>query len=105
MSPEEWKFVLAHEYLHAGLDHAGRCQGRDRFLWNVACDYVINDWLTEMGIGHMPEVGVLYDRELHGLSAEAIYDVILEKARKYKKLGTFRGYDKPELFTAIGVTR
>lgn len=32
LDEEEWKFVLAHEYLHAGLDHAGRCQGRDRFL-------------------------------------------------------------------------
>ena len=29
------------------MDHAGRSQGRDRFLWNVACDYVINDWLAE----------------------------------------------------------
>ena len=47
----------------------------------------------------MPEVGVLYDRELHGLSAEAIYDMILEKARKYKKLGTFRGYDKGDIFS------
>ena len=99
LSWEEWKFVLAHEYLHAGLDHAGRCQGRDRFLWNVACDYVINDWLTEMNIGHSPGIGVLYDPDLHGMSAEAIYDLIIEKARVYRKLSTFRGYDKGDIFS------
>ncbi len=26
---EEWKFVLAHEYLHAGLQHHARRNGRD----------------------------------------------------------------------------
>lgn len=50
-SEEEWIFVLAHEYLHAGLQHQKRCNGRDFFLWNIACDYVINDWLHEMEIG------------------------------------------------------
>ena len=49
-SEEEWIFVLAHEYLHAGLQHQKRCNGRDFFLWNIACDYVINDWLHEMCI-------------------------------------------------------
>ena len=57
-SEEEWKFVLAHEYLHAGLCHHKRCQGRDTYLWNVACDYVINDWLNEMQIGVMPSEGL-----------------------------------------------
>ena len=45
---EEWKFVLAHEYLHAGLEHDKRSQGREAYLWNIACDFVINDWLREM---------------------------------------------------------
>ena len=31
-SEEEWIFVLAHEYLHAGLQHQKRCNGRDFFL-------------------------------------------------------------------------
>lgn len=95
---EEWKFVLAHEYLHAGLCHHKRCQGRDSYLWNVACDYVINDWLHEMQIGTMPREGLLYDKTLHGLSAEAIYDRIVRELRKYKKLKTFRGYGKGDIF-------
>lgn len=89
---EEWKFVLAHEFLHAGLQHHKRCLGRDKYLWNVACDYVINDWLHEMKIGKMPEEGLLYDKELHGFSAEAIYDIIIKQMRKFKKHATFRGF-------------
>lgn len=95
---EEWKFVLAHEYLHAGLCHYERCQGRDRYLWNVACDYVINDWLHEMRIGDMPEEGLLYDKELHAMSAEAIYDLIVKQMRKFKKHATFRGYRQGDIF-------
>lgn len=89
---EEWKFVLAHEYLHAGLEHHKRCQGRDPYLWNIACDFVINDWLLEMQIGSMPRNGLLYDETLHGLSAESIYDQIQADFRKFSKMETFRGY-------------
>ena len=56
LSLEEWKFVLAHEYLHAGLQHHRRCNGRDHYLWNIACDFVINGWLREIQIGTMPGI-------------------------------------------------
>ena len=72
LSGAELHFVLAHEYLHAGLQHQKRCQGRDPYLWNIACDYVINAWLLEMGIGAMPDQGLLYDESLKELSAETI---------------------------------
>ena len=91
LSDQEWRFVLAHEYLHAGLMHHRRAEGRDRYLWNVACDYCVNGWLKDMGIGEMPSE-VLYDRELKDLSAEAIYDKIVKEIRKYRKLSTLRGY-------------
>ena len=96
LSLEEWKFVLAHEYLHAGLDHAGRCKGRDRYLWNIAADYAINDWLQEMQVGEMPD-WVLYDEALHGMSAESIYDLIVTQLRRYRKHATFRGYGKGDI--------
>lgn len=97
LSFEEWKFVLAHEYLHAGLMHHERCNGRDHYLWNVACDFVINGWLHELQIGSMPEDGLLYDPDLKDLSAESIYDRILSDLRKYEKLNTFRGYHKGDI--------
>lgn len=98
LDEEELKFVLAHEYLHAGLQHHLRCQGRNPYLWNVACDFVVNGWLVEMEVGHMPEEGLLYDESLKGLSAEAIYDLLLEDMRKYGKMDTFRGYGKGDIF-------
>ena len=87
----QWRFVLAHEYLHAGLNHNERCAGRDAYLWNIACDFVINGWLQEMQIGQMPADGLLYDESLKGMSAESIYDLIVSDLRKYKKLDTFHG--------------
>ena len=97
LSQEELKFVLAHEYLHAGLMHHDRCNGRDHYLWNVACDYVINGWLHELGIGVMPTDGLLYDSGLSGLSAESIYDMMLSEFKKYSKLNTFRGFHKGDI--------
>lgn len=102
LSKEEWKFVLAHEFLHAGLAHHKRCLGRDKYLWNVACDYVINDWLAEMNIGTMPEEGLLYDKALHGMSAEAIYDLIVREMRKFKKHATFRGFGHGDMMSDHG---
>lgn len=88
---EECRFVMAHELLHVALEHQKRRRGRDAELWNVACDYVINGWLIEMGIGRPPLLGLLHDPELKGLSAEAIYDRIVCDLRRFRKLRTFRG--------------
>jgi predicted metal-dependent peptidase len=87
----ECRFVMAHELLHVGLRHDVRCQGRDPFLWNVACDYVINGWLVEMGLGELPKIGTLHDVDLKGLSAEAVYDHIVTDIRRYRKLSTLCG--------------
>jgi predicted metal-dependent peptidase len=90
LPPEEMKFVMAHEFLHAALRHDLRQEWRDGYLWNVACDFVINGWLSEMAIGERPE-GVLFDKELKGFSAEEIYDRIANDMRTYRKLATLRG--------------
>lgn len=87
----ELRFVFAHELLHVGLNHHCRHMGRDPYLWNVACDFAINHWLIEMGVGSMPKVGGLYDPELKNLSAEEIYHRIATDLRRYRKLLTFRG--------------
>ncbi len=88
---EECRFVMAHELLHVGLRHDSRCEGRDPFLWNVACDYVINGWLVELAVGHMPRLGLLYDPTLKGESAETIYHRLATDLRRARKLRTFRG--------------
>ena len=52
---------------------------------NVACDYIINGWLVEMGVGQMPE-GLLYDVHFKGMSAESVYDKLCENIRYYLSL-------------------
>ena len=96
-SEDEWRFVLAHEYLHAGLQHNTRCDWRDPYLWNIACDYVINGWLKEMCIGTMPPEGLMFDESLKGRSAEDIYDLIMQDMRRQSKQLTFRGYSKGDI--------
>lgn len=91
LSEQQARFVIAHELLHVGLYHQGRRQGRDPFLWNVACDYVINNWLTEMGIGEFPYFGALNDPSVSGKSAEEVYSLICQDLRRYRKLATLKG--------------
>jgi len=86
----ERRFVIAHELLHAGLRHDTRVGWRDPFLWNVACDYVINGWLADMGVGDLPE-SALYDPALRGQSAEEVYDRIVTDRGRLRKIATLRG--------------
>ncbi|MBT2415347.1 hypothetical protein J7I94_33255 [Streptomyces sp. ISL-12] len=90
LDDEEWRFVLAHEMLHAALRHGDRAGARDPFLFNVACDYVVNGWLVEMRVGVMPD-GLLYDPSLAGLSAEEVYDRVAGDPRRARRLATPRG--------------
>lgn len=99
LSRDELRFVMAHEFLHAGLLHHQRSLGRDPYLWNVACDFVINGWLLEMGVGSMPQEGLLYDQRLAGRSAEEIYDEIVRDLRASRKYNTFRGAGQGDIMS------
>ena len=90
LSSPEWRFVLAHEMLHAALGHDRRALGREPYLWNVACDYVINGWLVAMAVGQLPD-GCLYDQQLTGMSAESVYDTLTTDLRRARKLLTMGG--------------
>lgn len=92
----EWRFILAHEMLHAALRHGERRGARDPYLHNVAADYVVNGWLVEMGIGEMPE-GLLYDAELRDLSVEEVYDRITGDLRRMRRLATLRGKGRGDI--------
>ncbi|RYX84607.1 peptidase [bacterium] len=91
LNEQATRFVMAHELLHAGLRHDIRRGTRDPYLWNVACDFVINDWLLEMAIGEPPALGMLHDVGFRGWGAEAIYDHITQNLRRFRRLATMRG--------------
>jgi predicted metal-dependent peptidase len=59
MGDEERKFVVAHECFHPMLEHNFRRGERQHKRWNKAGDYVINQLLTDEGIGKMPQFGLL----------------------------------------------
>ncbi|MFJ5552703.1 hypothetical protein [Streptomyces sp. NPDC093225] len=90
LTDPEWRFVLAHEMLHAALRHGERRGPRDPYLFNVAADYVVNGWLVEMAVGEMPE-GLLYDPDLRDLSVEEVYDRVATDLRRRRRLSTLRG--------------
>ena len=92
LSLEQCKFVVAHEVLHAGLCHASRRNGRDPYLWNVACDFVINDWLVAMRVGSPPDCP-LFDEELRGWPADDIYLRLAADLRVRRRVCTLRGDD------------
>lgn len=98
LSREECRFVIAHELLHAGLQHSERRLGRNPFLWNVACDYTVNSWLVDMQVGEMPQ-GCLYDEAYKDWSAESIYEELIKEIRKNQKLNTLRGYGKGDIIS------
>jgi predicted metal-dependent peptidase len=49
MTLDETKGVICHEIMHCVFLHMFRMGARDRYNWNVATDYVINDLLTKEG--------------------------------------------------------
>ena len=98
----EIRFIYVHELLHVALMHHSRAQGRDALMWNFACDFVINGWLVEMGVGTLPSIGVLYDPRLQGMSAEAVYDLLAQDPKRCKNLRGFRGKLGDVLITPRG---
>ena len=43
LSAAQTQFVLAHEALHCALSHFARREHRVQKLWDLACDFAIND--------------------------------------------------------------
>ncbi len=80
MDQEETVGVMAHEVMHVTMKHNLRRGDRDPELWNIACDFAINDILIEAGFV-LPK-DVLYDEQYKGLMAEAIFDRLPEDAKE-----------------------
>lgn len=77
LSAAEAKFVLAHETAHCAYLHPFRRKGRDSQLWNVACDYVVNQMLVRDGL--TPVKGCLLDAQYANMSSEAVYAKLMSQ--------------------------
>lgn len=77
LTPEELEGILAHEVSHCALGHHCHRGSRNKRLWNAACDYAINPILLKNGLA-LP-AGALVSPDYEGLSAEQIYDRLLQE--------------------------
>jgi hypothetical protein len=97
----ELRYIVAHMSLHAGLLHASRRKGRDTFVWNVACDYCVNGWLSRIEPLRRsctaPKEGLLLSPVYDGKSPEDIYEELIQYPKLTRKLATFAGDVKPDI--------
>ena len=78
LNKDEQIFVMAHEVWHCVMLHFLRKESRDPQLWNIATDMEINSLLKDDGFKVIKDC-LLPPEEWKGLSAEKIYDKLLEK--------------------------
>lgn len=82
LTRQECTGVLAHEACHIAFLHHLRIGTRNPMLWNVACDFAINLILKESGFT-LPANGLI-DQKYAGMSAEHIYDLLIDDIKNGK---------------------
>ena len=80
---EEQTFVFAHEICHIAFDHIFRSEGKDKELWNIATDSIINAFLKQDGLP-MVEGGVDIPDAIN-YDAEEMYKKLLEEKKQQKQ--------------------
>ncbi|UFH58138.1 vWA domain-containing protein [Sulfurovum mangrovi] len=75
----EVEFILSNGAMHAVLGHMERCSGRDKWLWQEACDFAVNAMLVKNGL-QAPEY-VNYQPQFEGMYAEEIYSQLKEEMK------------------------
>ena len=76
-------FVLAHEVCHVAFNHILRSEGKDKELWNIATDGVINQLLQKDGL-EIIEKAINIPAGLN-LDAEALYEKLLQERKKIEE--------------------
>ena len=79
ITDEEQTFIFAHEICHIAFDHIFRSEGKDKDLWNIATDSVINSFLKQDGLPIVE--GVVDIPEAINYDAEEMYKKLLEEKK------------------------
>tara|TARA_B100001287_G_scaffold84647_1_gene70735 strand:- start:2822 stop:4090 length:1269 start_codon:yes stop_codon:yes gene_type:complete len=86
LSNKEIEFVIAHEILHCVFDHIIRREDRDAIIYNIACDYIVNNTLVRDKIGEpVKMIQIFQDWKYDGWTSEEVYDEIHKKAEENGK--------------------
>lgn len=101
LSDSELDFVLMHEILHVALRHCKRTGDRDPFLFNIACDIVVNSNIMRSNNDDPKTITIREygesmhktptDEEGHLFTAEEVYEMLLKKENKKKKSESGKG--------------
>jgi len=79
LTVSEVEFILSNGAMHAVLGHMERRGGRDKWLWQEACDFAVNAMLVKNGL-QAPEY-VNYQPQFEGMYAEEIYAQLKEEMK------------------------
>lgn len=83
LSDGEMIFGFAHELGHIIFEHMTRRGDKEPQVWNMAGDYIINNMLIREGVGtQITTVPILADRKYEGMTADEVYDDLMENAVK-----------------------
>ena len=84
-SKDEITYLYAHTLLHIVLKHPYRQKTRDKYIWNQACDVVINNILSTFeNVGTRPADEVL-DLTLNDKCVEEVYVILYKKKEELSK--------------------
>ena len=79
---EEITYLYAHTLLHIVLKHPYRQKTRDSYIWNKACDIVINNILsTFINVGSRP-TDEIFDLTLKDKCVEEVYEILYKKKKE-----------------------
>ncbi len=79
----EQNALLLHEVLHMALLHCIRIGRRDRLIWNIAADIVVNGLIGMNTSFQLPD-GAIINYGFKDESAEEIYEALLKNKEKIK---------------------
>lgn len=85
LDQDEIVFLVGHELGHCIFEHFLRVDKRDKKLWNMAGDYVINLMLERERIGRViTTVPILLDNKYRGFATEEVYEDLVKNGAKEK---------------------
>ena len=82
ITDEEQMFVFTHEICHIAFDHIFRSEGKDKELWNIATDSIINAFLKQDGLPMVE--GSVDIPEAINYDAEEMYKKLLEEKKQFQ---------------------
>jgi len=96
LTAEQQRGLLLHETLHVALDAFGRQGPRAPGLWNKAHDFAINLLIDDIPGGRisLPPGGLL-NQQFRGMSAEEIYDLLVQDSDRDDDGGAYHDFPVP----------